>query len=109
MWMLAVPALLLAVWGWLFFTQRRANSDYISHLSNRGFQMSGWIDAGGGEAIVFDDSNRQAAFVKPDVRRILPYSHILQWSTEHQVNRPSMFHVHTADKAYPLGVGALGG
>jgi hypothetical protein len=102
MWMFAVPVLFLAVLDWLSFTQRKANSDYISRLASFGFQMSGRIDARGGEAIVLDDSNQQAAFVKSDVQRVLPYSHILQWSAEPQVNGPSLFHVHTADRAYPL-------
>jgi hypothetical protein len=102
MWILTIPVLFLMAFGWLAFAQRKANSDYISRLSNIGFRMSGRIDARGGEAIVFDDSNQQAAFVKSNVQRILPYDHILQWSTEHQVNGPSLFHVHTADTAYPL-------
>jgi hypothetical protein len=91
MWTLAVPAVLLAVGGWLSFARRKANSDYIRRLANLGFRMSGRIDARGGEAIVFDDSNRQAAFVKSDVRRILAYCHSLQWGTEHQVNGRSPF------------------
>jgi hypothetical protein len=102
MWILTVLVLFLVAWGWLSFAQRKANSDYISRLSNSGFQMSGRIDTRGGEAIVFDDSNQQAAFVKSNVQKILPYSHILQWNSEPRVNGPSLFHVHTADTAYPL-------
>jgi hypothetical protein len=96
MWILTVLVLFLVAWGWLSFARRKANSDYISRLSNLGFQMIGRIDARGGEAIVFDDSNQQAAFVKSDVQKILPYSHILQWNSEAQINGPSLFHVHTA-------------
>jgi hypothetical protein len=90
MWILTVPVLFLVAWGWLSFARRKANSDYISRLSNLGFRMSGRIDARGGEAIVFDDSNQQAAFVKSDVQKILPYNHILQWNSEPRVNGPSL-------------------
>jgi hypothetical protein len=102
MWILAIPVLFLVAWGRLSFARRKANSDYISRLSNLRFRMSGRIDARGGEAIVFDDSNQQAAFVKSEVQKILPYSHILQWNSEPRVNGPSLFDIHTADTAYPL-------
>jgi hypothetical protein len=102
MWILTIPVLFLVAWGWLSFARRKANSGYISRLSNLGFRMSGRIDARGGEATVFDDSNQQAAFVKSDVQKILPYNHILQWNSEPRVNGPSLFHIDTADTAYPL-------
>lgn len=89
--------------GFFVWSEAKQNrQENFEYLRRHGFRETGRLVGRSGNVIVFDDYNREIAFVSSAMRERLSYDQISRWIAEPQPNAWAVLYIYTLDTRRPL-------